>query len=555
MTSAIFPTYFLARTILSKPWALFAAVGAVAGPALAYAPFLVEEPAAYPWAALSLYLVGRALAVRTRWWVIGAGVACLIGPAVRGELAVLIPVYALAALFLLVTSAPFKRRRESWSLADWGGAIVLGIGAIILFSAVVGAHSQTWFIATGFYRHRTIVYGLWAAGAFAIGTGILPVVSLAALVRPKGEVWTREMKSYVALTSAAVIAFGLYTATKASYLSTKFSTVVAERNLIYLAPLLFIATGLALERGRLRLWAIAGTAGFVLYVILTTPYQLPLWPYSDALGFSIVQMANRDLAMDDRDVTWLLVVVLIISIAVLVVPRWLRNPRAGLWIAGVAASLVLAWNVSGEISASNGTNNFSQVLLGNFPSPPNWLDKATGQKPTIYLGQRITDPQGIWLMEFWNRSLSYVWSLDATAPGPGTTPPGYLTPDTAPDGRLIGRTIEHGAPPGVEYIVADQSIQVAGQFVLQPEVQHVITEDEFGFPTHKVVVQLSPWRLLKIAQPLRLQSSPVGIYADGWQGNFSAYNQFSTPGGKPGWIRIVVSRVGVPGAGQETGQL
>ena len=59
MTSAIFPTYFLARTILSKPWALFAAVGAVAGPALAYAPFLVEEPAAYPWAALSP-LPGRA---------------------------------------------------------------------------------------------------------------------------------------------------------------------------------------------------------------------------------------------------------------------------------------------------------------------------------------------------------------------------------------------------------------------------------------------------------------------------------------------------------------
>ena len=86
------------------------------------------------------------------------------------------------------------------------------------------------------------------------------------------------MKSYVALTSAAVIAFGLYTATKASYLSTKFSTVVAERNLIYLAPLLFIATGLALERGRLRLWAIAGTAGFVLYVILTTPYQLRSGP-------------------------------------------------------------------------------------------------------------------------------------------------------------------------------------------------------------------------------------------------------------------------------------
>ena len=555
MTSAMFPTYFLARMILSKGWSLFAAVGAVAGPALAYSPFLVEEPAAYPWSALSLFLIAKALGVRSRAWVLGAAAAIVVAPFIRAELAVLIPAFALAALFLVWTSGWARRRRESWSLADWGGAAVLGIGAVILFSAVVGARSQTWFIATGFYRGRTIEYGLWAAGAFSIGLGILPVVSLAALVRPRGEVWTREMKAYVALTSASVLAFGLYTATKASYLSTKFATVVAERNLIYLAPLLFVATGLALERGRVRLWALACTAGFVLYVIITTPYQLDLWPYSDALGFSIVQMANRDLAMDDRDVTWLLVVVLIVAVAVLVVPRFVRRPQASFGIAAVAAALVLAWNITGEISASNGTNNFSQVLLANFPSPPNWLDKATGQKPTIYLGQRITDPQGIWLMEFWNRSLEYVWSLDATAPGPGTTPPGYLTPDTTPEGRLVGRTIETGAPPGVDYIVADQDIQIAGDLVLQPEIRRVITEDEFGFPIHKEVVEPSRWRLLRIAPPLRLQATPVGIYADGWQGAFSAYNQFSTPGGKPGWIKIVVSRAAFNGPDRKPGRV
>jgi hypothetical protein len=555
MTSALFPTYLLARMILSRPWALFAAIGAVATPTLAYAPFIVEEPAAYPWAALCLFLVAKALALRTRWWAIGSVAACLVAPLVRGELAVLIPVYALAAIFLLLTSARFKRWRQTWSVGDWVGAVVLGIGAVILFSAVVGAHSDTWFIATGFYRHRTIVYGLWAAGAFTIGLGVLPVVSLAALVRPRGEHWTREMKSYVALTSAALLAFGLYTATKASYLSTKFATVVAERNLIYLAPLLFVATGLALERGRLRLWAIAATSGFCLYVILTTPYQLDLWPYSDALGFSIVQMANRDLAMDDRDVTWLLVVVLIVSIAVLVVPRLFARPRLTVGIAAGAAALVLAWGLAGEISASNGTNSFSQVLLGNFPSPPNWLDKATGQKPTIYLGQRITDPQGIWLMEFWNRALQYVWSLDATAPGPGTTPPGYLTPDIAPDGRLVGRTIEHGAPPGVNYIVADQDIQVAGKFQLQPTVERVITEDQFGFPTHRVVVQPSHWRLLRIDRPLRLQATPVGVYSDGWAGGFSAYNQFSTPGNKPGWIHVLVSRAAFNGPDKKPGKV
>ena len=82
----------------------------------------------------------------------------------------------------------------------------------------------------------------------------------------------------------------------------------------------------------------------------------------------------------------------------------------------------------------------------------------------------------------------------------------------------------------------------------------MITEDAFGFPIHKVVNAPAPWRLLKIARPLRLSSTPTGIEPDGWvtpplgspNGSpaFSAYNQFSTPGDKPGWIRIHVSREG-----------
>jgi hypothetical protein len=552
MTSAMFPAFFLARMIVSRPWALFAAVGAVATPALAYAPFLVEEPAAYPWATLCLFLIVKALATRSLRWVIGAAAATIVAPLVRGQLAVLIPVYALAALFLLWTGEPAKRWRRTWSSWDWVGAVVLGIGAIILFSAVVGAKSQTWYIATGFYRHRTIVYGLWAAGAFAIGVGLLPVVALAALVRPRGEAWTRELKAFVAVTAASVIAFGLYTATKASYLSTQFATVVAERNLIYLAPLAFVATALALERRRLRWWAVAATGGFVLYLILTTPYQLDLWPYSDALGFSIVQMANRDLAFDDRDVTWLLVAALVVSIALLLAPLVVKRRRISFSIVAVAAALVLAWNLSGEISASNGTNVFSRTLLANFADPPDWLDRTTHGRPAIYLGQRIpASANGVWLMEFWNRSLRYVWSLDGTAPGPGTYPPGFVTPDAGPDGRLTGRSIPTGAPAGVDYIVADAGIQVVGTLLVQPVIRHVITEDQFGFPIHEVVVQPAPWRLLQIDEPLRLQSTPVGIEPDGWTTPppgappgapaFSAYNQFSTPGDRPGFIRVVVS--------------
>ena len=48
MTATIFPAYGLARMVVPKWYALVAAGAAVAVPALAYAPILVEEPLAYP---------------------------------------------------------------------------------------------------------------------------------------------------------------------------------------------------------------------------------------------------------------------------------------------------------------------------------------------------------------------------------------------------------------------------------------------------------------------------------------------------------------------------
>ncbi len=42
MTATLFPAYAIARTVVSRPWALAAAVGAVAAPALSYSPILVE---------------------------------------------------------------------------------------------------------------------------------------------------------------------------------------------------------------------------------------------------------------------------------------------------------------------------------------------------------------------------------------------------------------------------------------------------------------------------------------------------------------------------------
>ena len=287
-------------------------------------------------------------------------------------------------------------------------------------------------------------------------------------------------------------------------------------------------------------------------MILTTPYSLDLRPYSDALGLSIVQLANRDLAFDDRDVTWLLVVALIVSVALLLAPRFVGRRPAGI-VVGAAAGLVLAWNLAGQISASNAVNSASQELKANFPQPATWLDHADhGGKPRLH---RPADPDQP------ERDLAD-GVLEPLAPerleprrdgppGPGLLPHPGRRPRRPAD---LGRAYPRGAPPGVEYVVADKGIDVVGTQAVQPTIRHVLTEDQFGFPIHKVVVEKAAWRVLRITQPLRLSHDVEGIEPDGWSTPppgagpgapaFTAYNQFATPGGKPGWVRVVVSRAG-----------
>ena len=69
MASVVFPTYFLARMVVGRNAALFAAAGAGAIPSLAYSSYIVEETLAYPYAALCFFLIAKALVTRRRSWM------------------------------------------------------------------------------------------------------------------------------------------------------------------------------------------------------------------------------------------------------------------------------------------------------------------------------------------------------------------------------------------------------------------------------------------------------------------------------------------------------
>ena len=162
MTAAIFPAYGLARFVVSRPWAIAAAIGAVAAPPLAYAPYLLEEPLAYPFSTTALWAITAAIARPTWRRLALAGALCLVAPFVRGELAVLLVVYCAGLFVLLWRTDRFTRWRTDWSAGDWVGAVTLAVGAALAVSAAAGHRSDAWYVATGFEKHRVLDHGLWS---------------------------------------------------------------------------------------------------------------------------------------------------------------------------------------------------------------------------------------------------------------------------------------------------------------------------------------------------------------------------------------------------------
>jgi hypothetical protein len=529
MTSALFPTYFLARLVVARAPALFAAAAAAVIPSLAYSSWLVEETLAYPYSTLCLFLIAKAFRERSRGWIAGALVASAIAPAVRGELVVIPAVLALALIFMWWSSDSERERRTTWTASDWLGAFALVAGAIIVFSGVMSHYSDQWLKNTAYNwtKHRIFLYGDWAAGSLAVGLGVIPMMlGLGGLVPARGERRSPEVRVFRSVATAAVIGYGVYTGMKGAYLSQFFESRIAERNLIYIAPVLFIVTAFVLERRRINPWGLAAASAYTLYVVLGTPLFVGGGLYSDALGLAIFQQANRYWYLNTTQARWILAVLFAIGLIVALATMRVSG-RTWVALASSVAVGLLAWNLTGQIAAAAGSVSVARDVTPALSEPFTWVDDATRLKPTLYLGQAVTDQNPVWLLEFWNRSIRTVSSLDGSISGPG--PSG--APNITPTGQLYWTKSPADAGKVFDYAVEDwPCIDFAGT--------HVETHRYRGG-----AVELRQWKLIQLTKPNRLRAMCIGIQPDGWSGpDDSRYFRFVSR--KPGWLRIQLSRSG-----------
>jgi hypothetical protein len=514
MAASLVPAYALGRLYLPRIPAVFAALATASIPALAYTGLLIPEPLAYFWSTLALYLLARAL-LRPTWSSVALAFAATIAaPLVRSQLVVVVFSAVLAAGLMVVFGDRARALIGSWTRSERFGAVVLLIGGVVFADVLFAQHSYEWYIGTHFW-HRAFTYGLWALGSFTIGVGIVPVL-LALTWMLGGRKDGREDRALLALVISTVVAFVLYAAVKASYESTLFSIRIWERNLIYIAPIVFVVAARWVVAGRWRVFPLVAAAAATAYLLASTPYHAYEHFYSDAPGLSILQWLNRTWSFTITDLQWLLFGILAYGVVLaLAVGRRSQttNPvicKVVVGLISATAIAVIAWNLTGEITAANSSNSFAKTIVA-LPSPPDWIDRATSRERTLFVGQGIGNSNQFWSIEFWNQAIQDVWTVDSSTPGLGQT----WTPNFAGvDGEVSGPRITD------RWGVAPQNITLAGR----PK------ELAGGL------------QLYELDHPIRITRFTSRVAPDGWMEDQSAFVVFGKSTDPVGTARVTVSR-------------
>jgi hypothetical protein len=441
------PVYLWGRKFASPRPALVAAALALAIPDLAYSGLILTDVALYPVLVLGAWAMAATLVRPTlaRQGLLLA--AIVLASATRLQAVVLAPAFVTAVGVKALLDRELRWAARLWPTA--AGFAALGVGwagyqlrnggpATKLFGAYQAAGEVHYTLG------EVVRFCLYHAADVVLFTGVAPVCALVVLlaVRPAGA----EARAYLAV-AASVTA---WLVAEVGVFASRHVGHLAERNLFALAPILFLAVALWLDRGAPRPPAATGVAltGVLLLVgYLPTSRLVNAATIPDAL--TLVPFHRLHVHAPGLNVRLVVLVAAAVAAA-----AFAFVPRRLAWLVPAALVAVFAGasvNVSRVVAAEA-----TLVQPGTVGAHPRWIDEHV-PGPVAYLYTGDVYWNSVWENLFWNRRLDRVYDL-LLAAVPGGIPQDSLGPYG--DGRLVDK-FGHG--PDVRYVVASDSLLFAGR--------------------------------------------------------------------------------------------
>jgi hypothetical protein len=501
---AAVPAYLLARRVVSPNRSLVVAALTVAVPSTFYAGTFMTENAFYPIFLLAALALVAAVERPSPVNVAAALGAIALAYLTRAQAIALFPALLTAPLLRAV----WARRARMLLEYRWLYGTVATLGLVVVLaqvvrgrglSALLGAYAVT---TEHHYAPLTVAkWLLWHLGEIDLYVGVAPVFALVVLVCAARRLAAREQAML-----ATILSLGCWLSLEVAAFATLPSVQrIEERNLFYLAPLLFVALALWMERGLPRpRWAAAGGAIVAVGLVACVPYDrfIGVSATSDTLGLLPLWSLKNWLSIPLPDVRWAVAAVgaVIVAIALRVPPR-----MAVALPALIAVLYVLA---AQPIDKRTQRASIGALFQGVTRPHRDWVrDVVRTDEPNAvaFLWSGATDSLTVFENEFFNRAVGDIYTLDKRVPGGLKETPIHL------DRRTGDYLISNGKPAHVRYLLSDTPA-VAGRRIAADAKKGLL--------------------LLRVDGTLRSPYVVNGLYADGWTGRNAELRRFHCRGGQ-----------------------
>jgi len=485
MSLTAVPAYLWARTLVSARSALVAAALTVAVPGLTYAGLMMSEVLFYPLLLVAAWAGAEAIARPTRKTQLLLVLAVLAACATRVQAIVLLPALGTAALVDAVLARSATELRRLMPAAGALGALVVAWFAYRL--AVGGSALGSYEVVanTSFSAGKAARYVLYHGASLLILCGLFPAAAVALLLvgAVRGGERDPRVRAYLAVASSLsiwlVVEVGIFT--------SRYSDRIVERNLIGLAPVLFVGLVLWIQRGVVGRYlerSVVSLCSAVVLVLLPVDRYVNIFGMHDAM--TLVPFFNLVTAtsMDTLEIVYPTVVG-VAAVALAFAPRgWLRWTPLLLAVAFAGAS------VASSRFAVQQSQRQQLVFLGK---RPNWVDRKA-DAPVAYLYDGEPSWNGVWQTVFWNHRIDRVYDLGSVEV-PGPLPQAHA--EVRPDGRLF---VPPSARQPGDYAVVSTWTTLVGD--VRKEVE-------------QVALTQAGLRLWRVEPPMRMLDQISGLQVNG----------------------------------------